>query len=145
MSRPYQRNCKTQLIKGIALACLPNDILTWAITIFTSVISTGEDYFDADPYGAMIGLGAVCALSAGALYGLSLRPGVKQTLAESMPAPRGSERLLEQAPSQVERDAVSVQALIASKRTPSTAPAAEQIASVSIDINQLPSPLSRAS
>jgi hypothetical protein len=142
VARPYQRNCKTQLIKGIALTCLPNDILTWAVTIFTSVISTGEDHFDADPYGAMIGLGAVCAVFAGGLYGLSLRPGVEKTLANSAAAPLGSESLLGNEAKQIQRDIVSAKALIASKRAPSPQPAEN---SASVDIDALLSPSHKAS
>jgi hypothetical protein len=136
LQRPYLKNCKTQLIKGVALTCLPLDILTWAVTTFTSVIATGEDFFDVDPYGAIVGLGTICALSAGAFYGLSLRPGIEKTLASSVATSLNSERLLESDATQVQRETVSAKALIASRETSSPRACAENSVKIDMDTPQ---------
>jgi hypothetical protein len=118
IDRVYQKNCKTRLVSSVAIACLPKDMLTWAVTTFMAVITNGEEFFDMDPYGGITGLAAVCALTAGGFYGLSLLPGVKKTLAEVASVPAGSEHLLADdqenvaSTTQAARDAVSTRALV---------------------------------
>ncbi len=126
--RAYQHSCKAQFASAIAKFCIPQDMMTWAVTTFMAVISNAEEFLGMDPYGSSIGLGVACALTAGGFYGLSLLPGAKKTLNEIaanaaddgrlLPADskfeESKEDIAEPDSPMAERDAFSARALITS-------------------------------
>jgi hypothetical protein len=91
----HPKSCQTKSMIGLAAFCLPKDSLTWAVTTFMAVVTNGEEFLGANPYGAIAGLGAFCALVAGGFYGMSLLPGLRKTLAGNAVLPAQQERLLE--------------------------------------------------